>query len=329
MSLPGTWLLAQALKYLNKDVVESAVVPTLADMQYEVLAAPRARLRWLALARGYSAFVGLLFLHGFIWSSPMRRPLVVLALGAAGSALMMTVWSMASGGPAFVSGFFLMAVLAPIALRVLNAGASYRQMFVNCMGVGMIMATVLFGWIALEDAPSVPWYGYVLSYLFLTGCVALGSSVAAAVAWKPAPGKDPAYRRRLLQVASAALVCVTCYAVTGLRFNSARGVLHVLGWSALLGFFFAAVSAAVYLPLLLGVKRVIHMRPALALVGAMLFPIPLLTFPLLQGRLASMWTYWAQNPSILLWGSLPYVVAGAMLGWLLAGPPRRMLREAP
>lgn len=101
MSLPGTWLLAQARKYLNKDLFDSAVAPTLADMQFEVQAAPTTRLRWLALVRGYSASARLLFLHGFIWSSPMRRPLIVLALGVVGSAVLMTVWSLAPRGPAF------------------------------------------------------------------------------------------------------------------------------------------------------------------------------------------------------------------------------------
>lgn len=123
-------------------------------------------------------------------------------------------------------------------------------------------------------------------------------------------------------------MCVTCYFVTGFWLNSSRGVLHILGWSTFLGFFFAAVSIVVYLPLLLSVKRLIKVRPALALVGAMLFPIPLLVLPWLQGRFGSMWTYWIQNPSIFLWGSLPYVVAGAMLGWLLAGSSRRAMRQA-
>lgn len=328
MSLPGTWLLAQALKYLDKDIFDSAVAPTLADMQYEVLAAPTTRLRWLARVRGYGAFVRLLFLHGFIWRSPMRRPLIVLALGTVGSAVLMTVWSLAPRGPAFVAGFFLMAVLAPIVLRVLRVGTSYGQMFADCMGLGMIMGTVLLGWIVLVDAVSVPWYGYVLSYLFLTGCVALGSVFAAAVAWKPLSGADPTYRRRLLQVASAALVCVACFIVVGLSLGGSRGVPNVLGWATLLGFAFAAVAIVVYLPLLLSVKRLINVRPALALVGAMLFPIPLLAFPLLQGRLARVWPYWVQNPDILFWGTLPYVVAGATLGWLLAEPSRRAMREA-
>lgn len=330
MNLPGTWLLARSVRFLDQDVVESAVVPTLADLQYEALGAgDSAWRRWLALARGYGAIVRLLFWHGLIWRSPMRCLLTVLVLGGVGSALLMEAMSVVSSGPAGISAFFLMAVLTPIVLRFLNAGTSYRQMFVNCMGVGTIMATVYFGWVVLMDIPShLPWYGYFLSYLFVTGCVALGSALAASAAWKPSPGDEPVYRRRMLQIVTGSATFAACYSVIALWFAYARGphrVFDTLSWAAFLGFFFAAVSAAVYLPVLLGARRVVRdprARLLLAILGAVLFPILLLGFPLLQGRLGSTWLFLLGNPGTLVLVSMPYVLAGATLGWLVAERPR-------
>jgi hypothetical protein len=327
MNLPGTWLLALSARLLDQEVIESAVVPTLADLQYEALGAGgNAWRRWLALARGYCAIVRLLFRHGLIWRSPMRRLITVLVLGGVGSALLVEILSVSSPGPAGFGAFFLMAVLTPVVLRLLNAGSSYRQMFGNCMGVGMMMATVFFGWIALVDHPSrLPWHAYLLAYLFLT-CVALGSALAAAAAWKPAAGGEAVYRRRMLHVVAGAATFTACYSVVGLWVGYARGpygVPNTMSFAAFLGLFFAAVSVAVYLPVLLGARRLIgglRARPLLAILGAVLFPIPLLAFPLLQGRLGSTWLFLLHNPGTLLRVSLPYVLAGAVLGWLLAEP---------
>ena len=264
----------------------------------------------------------------------MRRLLIVLALGIVGSALLMEVSSLSTIGPVKISGFFLMAVLTPIVLRILGVGSSYQQMFVNCMGTGMIMGTVQWTWIVFVDSPSPkPWYAYPLSYVFLAGCIAVGSAFAAPAAWKPAPRNEPAYRRRMLDIVNSAGTFFVCYSAVYLWTGSSgpKRVFGILSWAAFLAFFFASVSIAIYLPVLLTTGRALgtfRTRLPLAFVGAMLFPIPLLVFPFLQGRLGSTWLFLAQNPGTILWVSLPYVVAGAVLGWWMAERSRQSTSAA-
>jgi hypothetical protein len=325
MSLPGDWLYETSRRFLDAATVESLVAPTIADLQYEVSHAGHCAWRVvLAHLRGHCAFMRLLFVHGIIWRFPMRRLITVLVLAGVGSALLMEIVSVASG-PEVMSAYFLMAVLTPIALRFLTAGNSFPEMFVNCMGVGMMMGTVHLGSVFLSGAPFPrPWYAFILSVSVMTGCIALGSALAASVASKPTTGSRPAYRRSMLQIVAASATFVACYSVIALWFAYARGsyrVFDTLSWATFLGFFFAAVSVAVYLPVLLGVGRVIRNQRArllLAVFGAALFPVPLLSFPLLQGRFGSTWLFLLGHPQTLLLTSLPYVLAGALLGWLLA-----------
>jgi hypothetical protein len=337
MNLPGTWLLALSKRYLDEDVVRSTVLPTIADLQHETLAAGDSRwLRWMAVGRGYSAVVRLLFQHSFIWRSPMRGVLAVFVLGIVGAVASVTAFSMRLGGSdaGLWVAFLLMAVLAPLVIRRVDGRPSYRRMLLACMGVGMVMGTALFGWIALVDSPNpaMPWYGVLWRYLFLTAFVVLASALASAAAWKPAGRSDSMWRRWFLDVlvgASAYAVCecviVLCFAfVSG--WDSNRIVLTFLRVS-LLAFYFAGFLLVVYVPVLGSIKRVVpHVaaRLPLALIGAILFPIPVLARDafLGDGRFLSGWNYWLQHPSNVLWESLPYLVAGAVLGWLLAARPQ-------
>ena len=331
MSLPGDWLLDMSRRCLDPATVESLIAPTIADLQYEVSHAGHATWRVaLAHLRGHWAFTRLLFLHGIIWRFPMRRLITVLTLAGVGAALLMEISSMATG-PEVVSAYGVMAVLTPVALRFLTAGNSYRQMFVNCMGVGMIMGAMHLGSIFLTDTTAgKPWYVYILSISLMTGCIALGSALAATVAWKPTDGNGPDYRRRMLQVLIASGVFVSCYVVAAVWFRNGGGshrIFWTLGWAAYMGFLFAAVSVAVYLPVLLGVGHIVRhqrARPLLALLGAALFPVPLLILPVLQGRFESAWVYLLGHPQVLFQTSLPYVLAGALLGWLLADYSKRV-----
>jgi hypothetical protein len=326
MTLPGDRLLAFARWFLDEDAVSSSVEPTLADLQFEFQRADgHVGRQQLVLLRGYVAIVRLLLWHGLIWRSPMRRLLTVLVLGLLGSALLGEILSLAPGGPAGLSAFFIMAVLTPIVLRILHPGGSYRHSFVSCLSVGLMMSAVLLGWVfanaALRTPP--PWYAYVLSSLFTAGCVAAASALAASVASRPMP--ESTVRRRMVRVAVSAIVFAACYAINYLwaailPLPTAR-ILGLFGWVSFLAFLFAAVSIVVYLPVLLGVQRVVSVplrRTVLTMLGALLFPVPLLVLPFLQGRLDSTLRFLAGDPGALMFVCLPYVLAGAVLGWLLA-----------
>ena len=100
-----------------------------------------------------------------------------------------------------------------------------------------------------------------------------------------------------------------------------RWTAATVRFAIFLGFFFAAVAVTVHLPVLLAAQRRIgasSTRPSLALLGALLFPVPLLGFQLFQGHLISSWRFFAAHPGTLALVALPYVIAGAVLGWLLA-----------
>jgi hypothetical protein len=336
MNLPGTRVLELLTRFLDEAVVESIVVPTVADLQHETLRAgtsvPR---RALALVRGYAAILRLLFWHGLLWRSPMRRLISVLVLGGVGAAfaVLLAYLTGDSDGRAGLGATFLVAMLASVVFRVLKVGGSIRQVFVNCFSVGIIVGAALFSWlVALESLSPRPWYSYAFDCLVLTGWVALGSAMAAAVAWKPAPGADSVSRRRILHVAVASASFVAGFVIRNLSLGVGRtfiwAIPSMLSVGAYVAFFFALFAFAVYLPVMAGARRALPRlsgKIPLAVIGAALFPLPLFGIPLLQPHPAFPWSY-LQSPVLMLWTSVPYVLAGAVLGWLLAGRPRESAR---
>ncbi len=334
MNLPGTWLLAPLTRHLDEKTVESIVVPTIADLQHETLAAgtsvPR---RWFAIARGYVAILRLLVRHGLLWRSSMRRLIAVLGLGgAAGAMVLLLDW--VADARAGLGALFFIVMAASVAFRLLKVGGSYRQAFVNCLGVSLIGATTLFGWIVvLEGLSPRPWRSYALLYLIMTGWSGLASALAATVAWRPARDAEPVYRRRLLQVAKASAAFAACWTVAGLLPVAGRGprpfsiesLTTTALFAAYVAFYFAAIALVVYLPVMAGARRAaprLGARLPLAAIGAALFPIPLIAVPLLQPDPAFPWVYF-QVPSLLLTWAGPYIAGGAVLGWLVAERSRQ------
>ncbi len=327
MNLPGTWLLALLARHLDEKTVESILVPTFADLQHETLrAGTNVPRRWVALVRGYAAIVRLLFGHGLLWRSQMRRLIGVLVLGGVGAALVVFL-DFAADTRVGLGALFLVVMVSSVVLRVSNAGCSYRRVFVSCLGAGMIVATALCVWLVLPyNRLPHSRYAYAVFFVSLMGSVGLGSALIAAVASKPTAGTEPVYQRRLRHVAIAAAAFAACFVVrTILGGAQARAFWNVVimpTYAAFVTFFFAAFAIAVYLPVMIGARRALPRlatRLPLAIIGAVLFPIPLLGIPLLQPDSPWPWHFYLPSPGVLLWMSFPYVVAGAVLGWLLAG----------
>ncbi|HEY2433146.1 MAG TPA: hypothetical protein VGI12_10780 [Vicinamibacterales bacterium] len=133
------------------------------------------------------------------------------------------------------------------------------------------------------------------------------------------------HRGRMLDVLVSAATFAICYSLVGsLRHHSTGGfgILNSVSWGVFLGFFFVLVSAVVYLPILVSSRRLFdpRSRVPLAVVGAFLFPVPMLAFPLLQGRLEPVGRLLLRDPVTLVSTAFPYVIAGAILGWLIAAP---------
>lgn len=326
--LPGSWLVKLSAKLLDAASVTSLVEPTIADLQHEVARAGRDVWRARsARLHGYSAVARLLFTSSLFWRTPMRRMITVVSLGWVGAALFYLVMTRSTPDIGPLTPFFVMAVLTPLVLRQMNLASSFRAAFVNCLGVGVLMGTALYSLVIWKASASwsrpQPWYAFVLSYAFLLACIAVGSGVAAAVASRVATGTTPV-QHTFRHVAAGCMAYAVCDALLRLSFGASGAM--ALGWASFLGFYFACVSLLVYVPVLLGARRLVPHGVMLALIGALLCPVPVLAFPALQGRFHTVWAYWLATPSSLMWSALPYLVGGAVLGWLLAAPSRQAVQ---
>ena len=262
----------------------------------------------------------------------MRTLLTVAVLGLAGAALLVEMFSVTTSGPAQISPFFLMAVLAPIVMRLVVGVNTRRKMFVTCLAVGTVMSVVFLAWFAIVKNPGrAPWYAYASGLGFLLGCVALTSAIIAIVTTNAEAADRRKLQGNLLGVVASAGTFGICYILIGpvglLRHRSPGFVvLNTVSWGVFLGFFFVLVPVVIYLPILVSSRRVLDQRTRvpLALLGAVLFPIPMLAFPFLQGRLESIARLLLHDPVALALTALPYVIAGATLGWLIAAPRRHV-----
>lgn len=135
----------------------------------------------LALVRGYAAIIRLLFWHGLLWRSPMRRLISVLVLGGAGAALVIFLDSIMETRVG-LGALFLVGMLASVAWRVLNLGGSYRRIFASCLSAGVIVAIAVCVWLVLPDN-RLPhsWVAYVVFFASLVGSVGVASALIAAV----------------------------------------------------------------------------------------------------------------------------------------------------
>jgi hypothetical protein len=202
----------------------------------------------------------------------------------------------------------------------MRLGPNYKQAFLNCMGVGILMTFSFFGWIVLTNKSGhPPWYAYVLILSFLIACVSLGSALAAAVVWRPPVETQPGYRLRCLQILTGCAVFAGADFLMVLLRSGGANLLYELSWAAFSILFFVAVTSTLYLPVLLAAHRIIQRRLPVAMIGAVLFPVPLMGIPFLQGRGALYASILLQLP---VWEfvamALPYLLGGVVLGWLLS-----------
>jgi hypothetical protein len=304
-------------------------------MQHEVRTAGSSHSRRLrAQALGYAALARLVLAYPLAKGGPMRRLLATLLLGSVGSALLVVAFSRSTIGPVQAGPFFLLAVMTPLVLRVFRLGSSYRQMFASCTGVGMMMAATSYVWVVLDPhsaALRIPLPGHLWRIGLLVALVLFGSALAARAAWR-----GSATTRSIFDdVVTALLVGCIAFAVVSfaitLWYSRVRPDWLLAGTSvsALNAFYFAVLSAALIVPILIGVRRFLPRRLPLAIVGAALFPLPLLAeYFLWNGNrgVAEIWHLLLGSPVMFAARSMPWVVAGAALGWCLAQP---LLGKAP
>ena len=320
MKLPGERVYSLAERYLDAATIRALIAPTIADLQHETAeAGPHLGNRLFALCRGYLSVVSL-FVH-CQWRLPMRSLFAVLLLGAVGAVSAIITASSTHIGPAPLAAILIVAAVSVAVLRFLRLGLTYRQAFRNCVGIGLIMTMSYSGWmIAVATRGGVPWYSYAMGLVFAALCVGFGSALAAAVVWEPPFGARPVMHTRCLQILTGCGVFAVVNIFVVLLWHSGANLASRLSWTAFMFFFFAAVASVLYLPILLVARRVIHGRLPVAVIGAVLFPLPMFGVPFLQGRGPSAAKLVSALPSTeFLAVALPYVLGGAAIGWLLAG----------
>ena len=258
----------------------------------------------------------------------MWRLLATLLLGAIGSALLVAAFSLSTRFPANMGPFVVLAVTTPMVLRVFRLGASYRQVFASCAGVGIMMVatTYVWGFLNLTSPLQAPVPRQFWSIALLMALVLFGSALAARAAWRT----SAATRSTFDQIATALLVGCAAYAVVSfalIPLNSfARRpdqLLLAASLSALDAFFFAALSAVLIVPVLLGVRRFLPRRIPMVIVGAALVPLPFFAGVFLSGGNYGVELVWGRLVTSPIWftvGSMPCVVAAAVVGWSLALP---------
>jgi hypothetical protein len=341
--LPGSRLYRLSKAVCDDETLRSLVTPTLADLQHEVaLADQRRARRWFAYLRGCAGLCRVLIVQLMTGRFPMRRWSVVLTLGIVGAALLiapsfLTGVSLFTKGPVQVAPFFLMAIVAPVVLRRLKLGATFPQMFVSCATVGTTMGGVFMAWLLwVVIRQPLPWYVLARGVAILLGSVVLGSALAAAVAAERTGDGRPRVRIDLRRLVWSAAAFGVSYTVLQLRFvvynaarvsvaESAGYAIQIVCWAAFLAFFFSAVAATVYYPLILALRRLSANRLLPTVLGALLFPIPWEVYAFVRQdprlHVLNMLNPNSMIPVVLLF--LPLVIGGAVFGWGLANRNKR------
>ena len=218
-----------------------------------------------------------------------------------------------------------MAIAAPVVLRFFKLGRTYREMFINCVSIAAVMVLPLLTYVPELVRADIPWGVVVRALALFAASLVFASALLAAAAWRPSGARSPLYRRSLLTLLTGG--CVFALASGAVRLTLWRGfdlisLLSSLAQAAYMGFVFALVAALVHLPIVLAVRRALNGPRSLAVVGAVVSPLPMFAlFSLGQGSsfLARL------SPAVFIMVVTPYILAGAAMGWSLAGRSERQV----
>jgi hypothetical protein len=316
--VPGERLYRAVARIVDEPFLKSAIEPTIADLQHE-----------LRESRGGSWRRGLIYLRGVVaiarllnrcsaWSLNVGRIAAVVLLGLGGAASLAWAQWAEGAGPMGLVPFLGVAVIAANILRIFQLGRSYREMFVNCIGISVLMSVGL--WRDYGRLTEVPLWVAGRAVLTFVLCLGLASAMVAAVAWKPRSGTSN-FHRGMLALATG--LCVFAVANLGIRvlgLMSLTTALATVSRSAFMAFLFALVASVSLLPALVLARRILSSRWALALVAAILSP---LLITILDG-FGSGWSW--RLVSMLFSGDdvaramaifAPFILASAAVGWMM------------
>lgn len=124
-------------------------------------------------------------------------------------------------------------------------------------------------------------------------------------------------------IATLALALTAVVAVLVSQPLSLRVIADSIHWSTLRGLWLLFIGLVIYVPLLTVARLAVRRSVPLAVIGALFFPIPLLTMSLVSGHPRLQYDVWFRSPGrAFLFAVLPHLVVGAVLGWRLATDAR-------
>ena len=317
------WLAQRLVRALAPDLQSTAGTAALADLDFEVSAADHAAARARARLAGHAALLRLFICHGLSWRPLMRRALLVLALGLLGSGWVFVMLMVSNNGRVHLLPYLGMLVIAPLLLSFWDPNRSYRSTMLSCSAIGLLMTATQAAW-ARSGKPPLSWLAALLLASVAVLVVIGFSALAAAVACRATSARGQTWRSAVIQAAVGAGFFIPAYVLNYLVFfqNGRR----FDGWPLIpmagyLGLTFGIVALLVHVPLMRVVRRLGHARfsrfvlPAL---GVALFPVPLLLPTALQHQtpLLAAWRHFVGDPTLVMTVSLPYVIAGAVVGIL-------------
>jgi len=230
-------------------------------------------------------------------------------------------------------------VLTCIGLRVFHPAASIRQTAIGCFGIGMMMLAARIVWFVSNQPVLSQQPLRLVRFVAVEWSVAaLGSALAAFAVWKPSGaisgGAVARVRGWSLALLCSGVAFAVAYVGVSLRFAPNLSELAASAGLSVFVFFhrYVWIALAVYLPVMLVGQRFLRHRAWMVAAGVVLFPVPMVVMAPLSFQtlpLSVLWRMFHQHPGSALLMALPYIVGGALLGWMLgkgnaaAPPPAR------
>ncbi len=324
---PGTRLHRWLATRMDRATFAALIEPTIADLQHEVEAAgDRPWPRRLAIARGYAAVLRVLAGHGFAWGGVLRRWGVVAAMGLAGALLM--TWSQALHSEARItrSAFVFPMLLTPLVLRLSGAAAAFRPLMRAAIAAGMLMCLFGQGTVFIPGATVVL---NIVRFVVLFLIVAFFASVGVSAAAVPHTFFQ-ARRRQSIVAALAAASAAACVVLLRQAIVGPYEPRTLVAMTPFFVTFLAVVQLPAFFVTFIVSAVMSRATVALTLVGALCFPISTLVAARFDGGgISEVVGYLRFQPVLLLWHGLPFLIGGAVFGWMLARPIRAVQVAQP
>jgi hypothetical protein len=313
---PDRRLYRALARLVDASTFEHVITPIFADLDHELHHATRTVDRTSACMRCLAALARV-WLSGNLGSPLVQRVTVVFGIAVAG--MVLVLWSVSTRhfSPPFLV-FLGMAIVGPILLRVCHAGRTYRQMFINCVIVSLVMVITLVTYYSASARE--------FSLERTLGAFAVLSAWATAMCTILALFVSDRSTRNTLgaRVGSAllagTLVWLACLVPSIDRQDVFETRLFVGLW--LQALMFASFALVFHIPLLFAASRALHGRWTLALVGGILCISPMLAQDYLAGEFGPDWFFGEYAPKTSAEGlarfardAWPYCLSTAAVGW--------------